>query len=653
MDNFMFNTKLSKLRSIMSSEGLDALIVNREDEHLSEYLPKSSERLSYISEFTGSAGTAVILQNENKITNQSRILTHNDIGEEVALQNSAALFVDGRYTTQANIQVSHSEWDTFHFQHFKVITWLKKILTPKSKVGIDAKCISHKQFKELKNSLAESKIELVITSYNLIDALKQNEIALKEKDDSPEEINCAYIYEDKYNGCPSIEKRKMIAQKLQELSVDLTIICKSESSNWLLNVRGNDVPNLPIVNGFLVVYASEHVEWYVDPRKIKPADLSNFQHHFGKIDYYPEENFWELLKRLGQSNSKIYLDPNETNAWIIENLIQYGASLTYGEDLCELPKAIKNPIEVAGMKKCHLRDSVAMCKFLAWLDNITEPLFIPKEELESNPNYNLLIEQIKLHNEQTISDQLFKFRAEQEHFVENSFDTISALGPNASVIHYNHKNLGNPRALGTDSIYLVDSGGQYLDGTTDITRTIAVGPNITEEIKTRFTLVLKGLIALHRVHFPKGINGGNLDVLARSPLWQQGLNFDHGTGHGVGHFLNVHEGPQSISPRNHSTPLQPGMITSIEPGYYKENEYGIRCENLSVVETVHKNNSVTMLNLAPITFVPFDLRLINKDMLTDNERTWLNDYHFKIREIVKDHLNDSEINWLLKATVAF
>lgn len=644
VSNDDYEARFIGLRNIMTTEGLDAVIISRGDEHLSDYIPLEAERLSYISGFTGSAGTAAILRDSEKITSRNTLTVTDDENNEVTLQNSAALFVDGRYTLQARVQTDNNYWDSFHFKKMTISTWLGAVLKPRSRVGIDPKCVSYKQSSELRKNLQKYNIELVFTQGNIIDKLK---VGCKE---TKHETQVAYIYEDKYNGCPSMEKRKLIARQLRELHVDATILTKSESVNWLLNVRGHDVPCLPVVNSFAVVYASEHIEWFVEPNKIKATELSNFQHHFGNIDYYPESGLEDLTKRLGQNGDIVYIDPDSTNAWLIDNLTQNGAKLVFGTDLCELPKACKNQTELTGMKKCHQRDAVAMCRFLAWLDHLTEPFFATET---AENQYNSALELAKSHNEQTLSEQLYKFRAEQDGFLENSFDTISALGPNASYIHYNHKNLGNPRALGFDPLYLVDSGGQYIDGTTDITRTILVGPGVTEEIKTRFTLVLKGMIALHRLCFPLGTYASSIDVVARTPLWQYGLNYDHGTGHGVGHCLNVHEGPQAISPNGARIAIQPGMVTSVEPGYYKDGEYGIRCENLSVAEIIRKNNQKEMLSLTPITFVPFDLRLINKALLTENERKWINDYHFKVREVVKEHLSDFEISWLLKATAAF
>ena len=280
------------------------------------------------------------------------------------------------------------------------------------------------------------------------------------------------------------------------------------------------------------------------------------------------------------------------------------------------------------MRLAHQKDAVAMCRFLAWLDR-----------------------QVEKHSdgdEGTLADQLLRFREEQEHFVEPSFDTISALGPNAAMCHYHHTN-GTPRAFGQDGIYLIDSGGQYLEGTTDITRTVKVG-EVDDEVKRQFTRVLKGHIAIDRVRFPKGTSGIQLDVLARLPLWQAGYNFDHGTGHGVGHFLSVHEGPQRIASKGSLVPLEPGMVISNEPGYYREDAFGIRCENLVVVEPSEEPSEIPMYRFRRLTLVPFDVRLIDRALLSEDEIVWINSYHAEVREAVKAHLSDHEIGWLLQAT---
>jgi Xaa-Pro aminopeptidase len=642
-DENVISDRLERLRSLLRENELDALIVKREDEHLSEYIAPENERLAYISGFTGSAGTAVILKEADFIKHQeNKIWISDSSGKEHLIKNSCALFVDGRYVLQAQEQAPANFYDIFHFKEITVACWLKSILRNNKRIGFDPKCISGKEKEELKKELEYSKIILIPTESNLIDLIWPEKAENKP--------GKAYIYEDKYNGCPSIEKRHLIAEELKKRHLDATIISKSESVNWLLNVRGHDVPCLPVVNSFLAVYNCEHVEWYVSPQKIRSQDMSDFQHHFGNIDYYSEDELVKLAERLGKEKASVYVDPRYTNSWLMDLLDSKGCKIVPGPDFCEMPKAKKNPTEIQGMKRSHLRDAVAMCRFLAWLDQLTMPLITESsDEQQHSSKWSVA----RSFDEAKIADQLFKFRKEQKSFLENSFDTISALGPNASIVHYNHINLGHPRPLGKDPMYLVDSGGHYADGTTDITRTVLVGPGLTSEMQERFTLVLKGLIALHSIHFPKGTCGTSLDVLARAPLWQNGLDYDHSTGHGVGQCLNVHEGPQSISQHSETTPLEPGMVTSIEPGFYKNGEYGIRCENLSVVETVRVGEYQTeMMNLTPITFVPFDIRLIRKEMLTEDEKQWINSYHMQVREIVKEHLSDFEISWLLKATAA-
>ena len=633
IDNKIMLNRLSKLKNLLHDHNLDAIIINREDEHLSEYLPEDKERLKYISGFTGSAGTLVILSNTSVEDNN---------------QQTMALFVDGRYTLQAKSQVNPALFNVFHILKKNPEEWIKENLKSNCRVGIDPKCISFSKYTDIKNSLKGGNIELINTPYNFIDKIWVEKINQK--------LNPLFIFEDKYNGCPSIDKQKLISCKLQEKNIDATIISKSESVNWLLNVRGRDIPNLPIVNSFAVVYKSGHVEWFLNLKKIPKELMSDLINHIGNVNFYDESELSSLFNRLSKNNNSIYIDPRSTNAWIIDSLRTQNCELIFGQDLCELPMACKNEIEISRIKKCRIKDAVAMCKFLAWLDNLTKDIITTTKidnENESLNKYNSSLEYVSTFNEATLSEQLTKYREELDNYIEPSFNTISAIGENASITHYNHLNYETPKALGESPMYLVDSGAHYYEGTTDITRTVLVGPGLTNEMKTCFTIVLKGLISMHRIKFPKGTFGISLDVLARAPLWQQGLNYDHGTGHGVGHCLNVHEGPQSLSQRYGQIALMEGMVTSIEPGYYKENCFGIRSENLSIVEQVNqKNGSEQMLALNPITFVPFDIRLIDKTLLTENEKNWLNNYHKQVREKVKPYLTDMEINWLLKTTAA-
>jgi Xaa-Pro aminopeptidase len=353
----------------------------------------------------------------------------------------------------------------------------------------------------------------------------------------------------------------MLASDLRKRGLDAVLLTQAEPINWLLNLRGRDVERLPVVLGFAVLYANATMDFFVDTDKI---DCFAFSQHVGQdVSVYPIDKLGDVLQRIGEDQQKVLADPNTANAWTQLVMEEAGAILVAGQDPDHAAQGVQEPVELAGMRAAHLRDGVAVTRFLAWLDRL-----IASGEFDGV-------------DEGTLADQLEAFRHEQEHYVEPSFDTISALGPNAAMCHYRHTN-GTPRTFGQDSIYLVDSGAQYLDGTTDITRTVKVG-EVTDEHKAMFTRVLQGHIALDQARFPRGTAGIQLDVLARMPLWQAGYNYDHGTGHGVGHFLSVHEGPQRIAPKGSLVALQPGMVLSNEPGYYREDAFGIRCENLVVV----------------------------------------------------------------------
>ncbi|MGN1393076.1 MAG: aminopeptidase P family protein [Succinivibrionaceae bacterium] len=605
--------RIISLRNILEQEDIDALIVNRADEHLSEYVSKDKERLFYISGFSGSAGIVIIFKDKN-------------------IKN--AIITDGRYVLQAKNQVPSIFFDVYHSNETKLEDILIKNLHENQVVALDYKCSSYKFLTDIRTNLQGKKIIIKHSIKNLVDEIWSE----REKEPTPP----FFIYDDKYNGYPSSEKIKNIAEDLLEKQIDCTIISKSESVNWLLNIRGRDIPNLPIVNAFAIVYSSGNVELFSDVDKFPMQELVKLQHHCGSIDLFAEKEFLSALKRLGKNNNSVILDPSSTNAWIIENLNNYNVKITFAMDLCEYPKAIKNHIEIDGFRKAHYRDSIAMCKFLCWLENECAK-FINSTDEDAKGELT----------EADLAEKVAFFRAQQDLYVEDSFDAISALGPNSSYIHYNYSHMGKPRILGLDPIYLLDSGAQYIDGTTDITRTVVVGKGVTPEIKENFTRVLKGLISLHRINFPIGTSTVALDAFARVYLWEVGLDYDHGTGHGVGHFLNVHEGPVHLSPRAKYCVIKEGMVTSVEPGYYKENQYGIRCENLCVVERyVSDYLNRDMLHLSPLTYVPFDTRLIDLKLLTKDEIKWINDYHSKVRDIVKDHLSDIEIKWLIKATMA-
>lgn len=399
----------------------------------------------------------------------------------------------------------------------------------------------------------------------------------------------------------------------------------------------------------MVAYSNEALEWYIHPNHIDENIIEDMPNHIGHVDIFPEDRFDDVLERLCSSSSSVFVDPNEVSAHVLNRLYEGGANVVEGLGLCQTPKACKNHVEVAGEYKAHIKDGIAMCRFLSWLDVDVLKL---NEQAE---NEDIFVRRVENITEATLAERAEYYRKVEAAYMGPSFATISALGPNAAMCHYNHEEVAEPRKLGEDSIYLIDSGAHFKDGTTDITRTVLVGPHITDEIKRMYTLVLKAHISLATLVFPRGTSGLQIDAIARRPLWDYGLDFAHGTGHGVGHVLSVHEGPQAISTKRSTVPLEPGMIISNEPGYYKEGEYGIRLENLLVVMHCTQPGMTHMLCFSPLTLVPFDNRLIVKDLLSQNEIEWLNNYHQNVNNVITNAattLSDTEIGWLSRATAA-
>jgi Xaa-Pro aminopeptidase len=589
-------SRLNAVRNSMTQQGLHAFIVPHDDEHLGEYIPPHAERLDWISGFNGSAGAAVVLADK------------------------AAVFVDGRYTVQVRHQCDPALFEYHHLIAEPYLDWLLTQLAPGSRVGFDPRLHSHHWHKNAETRLAVNKITLVPVTENLIDL---------HWHDRPIPANHpALLLDQEYSGQHSEAKRSRIADTLAAGKVDAQLLTQAEPINWLLNIRGRDIDCLPVVLSFALLHRNGAVQLFADPAKFEGLDL---QLHCGQgVTLAPVGELETALQTLGEQGARVQLDPHTANAWSGLMLSQAGAELVFAEDPCMLPKACKNPVEVNGSRAAHLRDGAAVSRFLAWLDRRLQ---------QPNPEQE---------DEGTLADRLAAFRQQNPEFVEPSFNTISALGPNAAMCHYHHDN-GTPRALGQDAIYLVDSGGQYLDGTTDITRTVAVGQP-DDEMRKLFTLVLRGHIDLACAHFPAGTGGLQLDALARMPLWQQGYNFDHGTGHGVGHYLSVHEGPQRISPKGSMVPLTTGMIVSNEPGYYREDGFGIRCENLQVVQPADTDGEIPVFEFEILTLVPFDTRLLDVDWLEPKHIRWLNHYHKTVWEQISPQLAGDDLAWLEQAT---
>lgn len=583
--------RIEQLRLWLAQQNFDALIIPHEDEFLGEYIPEHNERLLWATGFTGSAGAAVITQDK------------------------AAIFVDGRYTVQVRKQVPADVFEYRHLHEEPLLEWIKDTLETNAKVAIDARMHTAQW---LKNATA------TVDDYVTLEVINSNPIDLIWADRPNVKVSDVRLMELELVGQSSADKRREIAQEVTKKNADAALLTQLDSICWLLNIRGLDVSRLPVLLSHAIIHADESVDFFLDPTRLP----TNFIEHVGQgVRVHKPEALESTLQSL--SGQKVLVDSATSNAWMSLVLADAGAELTEAADPCLLPKAAKNETEKAGMKACHIRDGAAMVKFLTWFD----------AEVESGT----------LHNEAVLADKLQAFREEDETLADLSFDTISAAAGNAAMCHYNHENQPEPGQLQMNSLYLVDSGGQYPDGTTDITRTLPVGTP-RDEIKQQFTLVLKGHIGLASARFPKGTCGHQLDILARQHLWAQGYDYDHGTGHGVGHFLSVHEGPQGISKKVNTVALLPGMVLSNEPGYYRADEFGIRIENLELVVEIETKGDFSVLGFESLTRCPIDKRLINVDMLNRPELTWLNEYHQKVWSEVSPLVDGEVKEWLRQAT---
>ena len=585
-------SRVNAIRQWLAQHNIDALLVPHEDEFLGEYVPAHNERLYWLTGFTGSAGAAVITQDK------------------------AAIFVDGRYTVQVTKQVPAELFEYRHLIEEPALDWVKEQLINGSSVAIDPRMHSSAWLDMAQAKLAGT-LELKILDSNPIDELWQDRPAPMVSD--------VRLMATEAVGQSSESKRQEIAELVKKAGADSAVITALDSICWLLNIRGLDVSRLPVLLSHAILHSDSSVEYFLDPARLP----TEFNTHVGTgVSVHHPEALQTRLEALTGKN--VLVDPALSNAWFKLALQNAGASVVDKADPCLMPKAAKNAVEVAGMKACHIRDGVAMSKFLSWLD---------AEVVAGN-----------LHDEATLADKLEAFRSEDPTLMDLSFDTISAAGGNAAMCHYNHENQPEPGKLELNTLYLVDSGGQYLDGTTDITRTIAIGQPSQEMIK-QFTLALKGHIGVARARFPKGTRGYQIDTLARQHLWAEGYDYDHGTGHGVGHFLNVHEGPASISKRQIDVPLTEGMVLSNEPGYYRADTFGIRIENLELVVETPTHGDFPVLSFESLTRCPIDKRNINVDMLTRPELTWLNDYHQKVWDQISPLVEGDVKEWLRQATL--
>jgi Xaa-Pro aminopeptidase len=587
--------RLKALREQLKAEKLDGFVVPLTDEHMSEYVGSYAQRLAWLTGFQGSAGSAVVLPEE------------------------AAIFVDGRYTLQVRQQVSPTEWSYQSVPETSTTQWLEEHAPEGARIGYDPWLHTRDWVKKAKEALATRGAELVAVDRNPIDEIWQ---------DRPEASKAHLIVQpDEYAGKSAAEKRTEIGDWLGKHHADAAVLSALDSIAWAFNIRGADVTHTPVALAYAIVYADGTADLFVASEKIGP----DVRKHLGNgVRLHERSEFESALS--GLKDKSVVVDPERAVAAIFEALEKAGAKILPLRDPTILPKAIKNPAEIAGQKAAQTRDGAAIVRFLHWIDEEA-----PKGDVD----------------ELIASDKLESLRREAPELRDLSFDSISGAGPNGAIVHYKSSEKTN-RKLEKGTLYLIDSGGQYVDGTTDITRTVPIGEP-TAEMKDRFTRVLKGHIAIATAVFPKGTRGSQLDSFARRPLWEAGLDYAHGTGHGVGSFLAVHEGPQRISPVGSAQsggdePLQVGMIISNEPGYYKTGEYGIRIENLVlVVPREIEGAEKEMLGFETLTFAPIDRRLIDVQMLEPEELVWLNCYHAHVLAKIGPTLSGKDLEWLQKA----
>ena len=583
-----YEDRLTALREQLKRDRLDGFVVPLTDEHMSEYVGAYAQRLAWLTGFQGSAGSAVVLPAE------------------------AAIFVDGRYTLQVREQVDGKHWQYVGVPQSSTAQWLREHAANGARIGYDPWLHTRTWVKQATEALAEKGAELVAVDSNPVDAIWP---------DRPQPSRAKLIvHPESYAGKSAADKRQEIADWLVSKKADAAVLSALDSLAWTLNVRGQDVDRTPVALAYAIVHADATADLYIAPEKM--AD--DVRQHLGNaVRVHDRTKFAADLE--GFSGKRIVADPERAVAAIFERLEKGGATILELRDPAVLPKAVKNDVEIAGHKAAQARDGAALSRFLHWLS-------------VEGPKGG--------QTEMSAADRLRAFREGTGCLVDLSFDTISGSGPNGAVVHYRVEEKTN-RPIESGTLFLVDSGGQYRDGTTDVTRTIAIGTP-TDEMRQRFTLVLKGHIALARAQFPKGTRGSQLDVLARQYLWAAGLDYAHGTGHGVGSFLSVHEGPQRIATyAGGDEPLQPGMILSNEPGYYKTGEYGIRIENLVLVERREVPGAEQeMMGFETLTFAPLDRHLVEVSMLTDTEREWLNTYHAQVRDVVGPQLEGAALAWL-------
>jgi len=587
------NKNLQSLRTLMAKNQLDAYIVPTADPHQSEYVGEHWNCRAWISGFSGSAGTAAILA------------------------ETAGLWTDGRYFIQAEKELENSGFDLFRMQMPNVpslIDWVFKNVPTGGVVGIDGRQLTAAQASEWEKKLAKKEIRLAM-DYDLIQKIWI--------DRPPLPTAPAFLHNLEYTGCSTKEKLREIRTAIVEKEADYYLISSLYDIAWLFNIRGNDIPHCPVVMTYALV-TTDQATLFVDESKISAADRTELSASGVTLAPYPA--IADALKAL-PPKQKLYLNEGRVNAFL-RSCVPDGCTVVKGKELTDLPKARKNKIQLDHWTKVQILDGLAMVRFFKWIEEQ-----LPQGQL----------------TECTTADHLAALRTSCPDCVDLSFTSISAYGVNAAMMHYSPAPETCAK-LQPSGFYLIDSGGQYLGGTTDITRTIALG-ELTDEQRTDYTLVLKGVINLSSVRFLKGASGTSLDILSRQALWEQGGDYKCGTGHGVGYFLNVHEGPQGFSQDKRSTtPFEPGMVVTIEPGVYKENRHGIRIENMVSVQNDCETEAGTFYCFDTMTLCPIDTTPIKTELLSAKEIDWLNAYHQTVFEKLAPQLTVEEAAWLKTKT---
>ncbi|MGL1919404.1 MAG: aminopeptidase P family protein [Hyphomicrobiales bacterium] len=583
---------IAALRREMMKKQITGFIIPRVDAHMGENVAPAAERLKWLTGFGGSWGVAIVKMDR------------------------AAIFVDGRYTIQVRQQVDTTRFEPKHLHDEPPTQWLGKYTNSDDIIAIDPWLHTTAEIESYKQALNKTGARLLLSDTNYID------LAWEDQPELPQGM--VEIYPEKYAGVSAADKLASLAVDVKQQGADAAILSLCDGIAWAFNIRGADIERIPVAHSFAIIFANGKHKLFISGKKLNQKTRKYFE---GLADIYQPEDLEKEVKNLGSQKGKLLIDKQNTPHWFLQKIEQAGGTIIEGQDPTIMPKACKNDAELNATRGAHIRDGKPMMQFLQWADTAL-------------PNGD--------ETEISAAQKLEEFRQATGELKDISFDTISGAGENGAICHY-HVNEDSNISIPQDRLYLVDSGAQYLDGTTDITRTIAVG-NIADEAKRNYTLVLKGMIAVSLTKFPVGTTGAQLDALARQFLWADGKDYDHGTGHGVGVFLDVHEGPARIS-RISNIPLKPGMILSNEPGYYKEGEYGIRIENLVIVrEDKRGDTEKPMLYFETITLVPIDTRAIDANLMSQIEIDWLNNYHKEVWRQISPQLATNEKKWLKQAT---